>query len=311
MPKLLILSDRAEQYENLIRAAKLPNLEIFAFKNADVKAKIANQCEIVLGYPSLIRDLLPSLAKLRWVQTLSAGVELLLLPSLRRDYVLTNARGVFGELMAEYVFGYLLFHERQIFKHHQLQGKKRWDGSDTGSLRDKTIGLLGVGSIGAHVAKTAKHFGMIVHGYTRSSQSSPDVDVYHHDDLIEFASGVDYLVNIFPNTPETNKLLDASVFDALPKTAIFINVGRGSAVDEKALQAALEQEKIAGAVLDVFDKEPLPKEHPFWTTPNLWITFHTAAPSLPKDISQVFIENYHRYIKDEALNYQVDFERGY
>lgn len=311
MPKLLILSDRAEQYENLIRAAKLPNLEIFAFTNADVKAKIANQCEIVLGYPSLIRDLLPSLAKLRWVQTLSAGVELLLLPSLRRDYVLTNARGVFGELMAEYVFGYLLFHERQIFKHHQLQGKKRWDGSDTGSLRDKTIGLLGVGSIGAHVAKTAKHFGMIVHGYTRSSQSSLDVDVYHHDDLIEFARGVDYLVNIFPNTPETNKLLDASVFDALPKTAIFINVGRGSAVDEKALQAALEQEKIAGAVLDVFDKEPLPKEHPFWTTPNLWITFHTAAPSLPKDISQVFIENYHRYIKDEALNYQVDFERGY
>ena len=311
MSKLLILSDRAEEYENILRAAKLPDLEIFAFTGADVEAKIANQCEIVLGYPSQIRDNLPSLTKLRWVQTISAGIELLLVPDLRRDYVLTNARGGFGDLMSEYVFGYLLSHEKHIFKHRQFQEEKCWDGSDTGSLRGKTIGLLGVGSIGAHIAKTAKHFGMTVHGYTRSSESSPDVDVYYHNDLMEFARGVDYLVNIFPNTPDTQKLLDASVFRALPKTALFINVGRGSAVDEKALQAALEEGKIAGAVLDVFDEEPLPKDHPFWTTPNLWITFHTAGPSLPKNIAHVFIENYHRYIKGEALNYQVDFERGY
>jgi len=311
MPKLLILSDNADEYKNLVRAAKLPDLEIFPYTNADVEANIANQCEIVLGSPSRIRDLLPELRKLRWVQSIWAGVEPLLAPDLRRDYMLTNARGVFGELMSEYIFGYLLSHERRIFERRQAQAEKRWDDSDTGSLRGKTIGLLGVGSIGAHVAKTAKHFGMTVHGYTRSSESSPDVDVYHHDDLIEFARGVDYLVNIIPNTPATQKLLGASVFEALPKTALFINVGRGSAVDEKALQAALESEKIAGAVLDVFDKEPLPKEHPFWTTSNLWTTFHTAAPSLPKDIANLFIENYRRYIKDEALNYQVDFERGY
>ena len=107
MPKLLILSDRAEEYENLIRAANLPDLEIFAFTNADVEAQVANQCEIVLGSPSRIRDNLPSLTKLLWVQTISAGIELLLVPGLRRDYILTNARGVFGELMSEYVFGYL------------------------------------------------------------------------------------------------------------------------------------------------------------------------------------------------------------
>ena len=311
MPKLLILSDRAEEYETLIRAAKLPDLEIFAFTNADVEAEIVHQCEIVLGSPSRIRVLLPSLTKLRWVQTVSAGIELLLMPDLRRDYVLTNARGVFGELMSEYVFGYLLSHERRISERRQAQAEKYWDGSDTGSLRGKTIGLLGVGSIGAHVAKTAKHFGMTVHGYTRSSESSPDVDLYHHDGLIEFARGLNYLVNIFPNTPDTQKLINASIFDALPKTALFINVGRGSAVDEQALQEALESEKIAGAVLDVFDKEPLPEDHPFWTTPNLWMTFHTAAPSLPKDIANLFIENYRRYIKDETLNNQVDFERGY
>ena len=101
MPKLLILSDNADEYEELIRSANLPNLEIFVSTNIDVEAKIANQCEIVLGSPSLIRDLLPDFPKLRWAQSIWAGVEPLLAPDLRRDYILTNARGVFGELLSE------------------------------------------------------------------------------------------------------------------------------------------------------------------------------------------------------------------
>ena len=311
MPKLLILSKKAKAYETLIRAANLPDLEVSASKNAAIESDIANQFEIVLGEPALIRDLLPKLKNLRWAQSIWAGVEPLLAPSLRRDYILTNARGVFGELMSEYVFGYLLSHERRIFERHQAQNKKHWDGSDTGSLRGKTIGLLGVGSIGARLAKTAKHFGMVVHGYTRASQSSPDVDLYQHENLVEFAKGVDYLVNIFPNTPDTRKVVDAAVFEALPKTALFINVGRGSSVDENALLTALEKNVIAGAVLDVFVQEPLPKEHPFWTAPNLLLTFHTAAPSLPKEITDLFVENYHRFIEGKELNHQVDFARGY
>jgi phosphoglycerate dehydrogenase-like enzyme len=105
--------------------------------------------------------------------------------------------------------------------------------------------------------------------------------------------------------------VDSALLSALPSHAIFINVGRGSAVDESALIDALNQNKIAGAVLDVFEQEPLPKDHSFWTTKNLSMTYHTSAPSLPEDITNLFIENYELFDTDQPLKHQVDFERGY
>ena len=312
MPKLLILARKADKYHQLVEAAKLPELELVSTSSVTEATSIGASCEILFGEPSLICEVLPSLKNLHWVQSTWAGVEPLLDPSLRRDYVLTNARGVFGELMSEYVFGYLLAHERRIFKRLQAQQERRWDNTLTGMLRGKTIGLLGVGSIGAHLAKTAKHFGMTVRGYTRASEDCPDVDAYYHGDaLLDFASGLNYLVSVLPNTSETQQIVDAIFLTVLPAHAIFINVGRGSTVDEPALVEALETDKIAGAVLDVFEQEPLPEDHPFWTAPNLLLTFHTSAPSLPEDLTNLFIENYHRFIKGEELKYKVDFERGY
>ena len=319
--KLLILAQDKDQYRALIEEAQLEDLE-FATQPAD-------DVDIVLGEPSRIKAALGSLPALNWAQSIWAGVEPLLDPAARHDYVLTNARGVFGELMSEYVIGYLLAHERKIFQRHEAQKNKLWDESDTGTLRGKTIGLLGVGSIGAEVALTAKFFGMNVRGYTRSSETSTHVDRYYHptlesDSLLSdiqvqqqtavlqsFAHGLDYLVNILPNTKDTRKIINADLLNALPSHALVINVGRGPAVDESALIEALSQNKIAGAVLDVFEKEPLPKDHPFWTTPNLFMTFHTAAPSLAKDISTLFFENYELFLEGQPLKYQVDFEKGY
>jgi len=265
-----------------------------------------------LGEPSLIKATLASLPALNWAQSIWAGVEPLLDPAVRRDYTLTNARGVFGELMSEYVIGYLLVHERKILQRLEAQKNKNWEDSDTGTLRGKTIGLLGVGSIGAEVALTAKFFGMTTRGYTLGSETSKHVDEYYHgNDLLAFANGLDYLVNILPNTNDTKKIINADLLNALPSHALVINVGRGPAVDESALLEALNQNKIAGAVLDVFEQEPLPKEHPFWTTPNLLMTFHTAAPSLAEDISNLFIENYELLLEGKPLMYQVNFEKGY
>jgi len=307
-----------DEYLNLLQRANLPNLEILN-EPAD--------CDIALGEPSRIRDALPNLPNLRWVQSIWAGVEPLLDASLRRDYMLTNARGVFGELMSEFVFGYLLLHEKKMFERYQAQRSRKWEDSDGGMLRGKTLGLLGVGSIGAHLASTAKHFGMTVRGYTRESEASTYIDEYYHPSplpstltgtrprgrggLVDFASGLDYLVCVLPKTSDTNKIVDANLLNALPPHAIFINVGRGNAVDESALIEALNQNKIAGAVLDVFEQEPLPEDHPFWETPNLLLTFHTAAISYPEEIVKLFIENYLLYVKGQPLKYQVDFERGY
>ena len=303
MPNLLLLSRDSEEYKRLIESAQLPDL---ALTSEPV------QSDIVLGEPKMIRDTLPNLPRLKWAQAIYAGVEPLVGPGQRQDYVLTNARGVFGELMSEYVFGYLLFHEKKILERIRSQQSMRWERPESGVLRDKTMGLLGVGSIGAHLAGTAKHFGMTVRGYTRGSESSRHVDRYYHgSDLLEFAKGLDYLVSVLPRTEGTNKLVDADLLNALPAHAVLINVGRGNAVDESALIQALTEGKLAAAVLDVFEQEPLPEGHPFWTTPNLYMTFHTSAISYPEDITKLFVENYQLYIEGKPLKYVVDFERGY
>ena len=303
MPKLLIFSRDANEYRRLIEAAQLPDLEF----TSDLA-----QSDIVLGEPKLIGEALPRLSTLRWAQSIYAGVEPLVEAGQRRDYILTNARGVFGESMSEYVFGYLLFLEKKIPERIRAQKSMQWQRSDPGVLRGKTIGLLGVGSIGAHLAATAKHFGMSVKGFTRESESNAEVDQYFHgNDLLNFAKDLDYLVSVLPRTEATNKIVDAKLLDALPSHAIFINVGRGNAVDEPALVQALNEGKLTAAVLDVFEKEPLPEGHPFWTTPNLYITFHTSAISYPEDLTRLFIENYQLYLKDQPLKHIVDFEKGY
>jgi len=320
MPTLLILASNADEYTRLIESAHLSDLEI---------TSEPGDCDIVLGEPKLIRDALPLLSTAKWIQAIYAGIESLTDSALRRDYILTNARGVFGELISEYVFGYLLFHEKKILERIRAQESKEWQRPESGVLRGKTIGLLGVGSIGAHLASTAKHFGMSVCGFTRGSETSTQVDKYYHPTILEsgsllpknkqeqapalqsFVEGLDYLVTVLPRTQDTNKIVDADLLNALPPHAIFINVGRGNAVDESALVSALNEGKIAAAVLDVFAEEPLPQNHPFWTTPNLLMTFHTSAISYPENITKLFIENYQLYIEGKPLKYRVDFERGY
>ena len=228
MPGLLILSKQADDYRQRVERADLPELELVSASEASAAIPTGADCEIVFGEPSLIREVLPALRHLRWIQATWAGVEPLLDPSLPRDYILTNARGIFGGLMSEYVFGYLLAHERRVFERFQAQMERRWDDTLTGTLRGKIIGLLGVGSIGAHLAATARHFGMTVRGFTRASEDCPDVDTYFHgDDLLEFSKKLDYLVSVLPNTAETRHMVDAELLNELPPHAIFVNVGRG------------------------------------------------------------------------------------
>jgi len=309
---LLILSRRAREYEHLVASAALPDLVITAAAEPADVAPRAAEFDLALGEPSLLRPLLPTLTSLRWIQATWAGVEPLLDPTLRRDYVLTNARGVFGGSMSEYVFAYLLAHERHLLDKYEAQRQQKWDPRPHGTLRGKQIGLLGVGTIGAALARTAKHFAMRVKGYTRESETSADVDAYFHGDrLRDFASDLDYVVAVMPATARTRRLVDADFLRALPPRAVFVNPGRGGVVDEPALAEALDEGRLAGAVLDVFQQEPLPADHVFWRTKNLLITSHTAALSIPEDIAPVFIDNYRRLLRNEPLQHRVDFDLGY
>jgi len=309
---LLILSKDFNSYKQLIETSELPGLTIIAVDDPDEAINIGAESDLLFGEPFLVCQVINHLSNLQWVQTSWAGVEPLLVPGLRRDYVLTNARNVYGAMMSEYVFGYLLMIERRILPRWQSQLKRKWDQRTYGTLKRKRIGLLGVGSIGAHLAITAHHFGMYVHGYTRQSETCSDVDRYFHTgSILEFAAGLDYLVCSLPGTPATKDLVNAAAMSALPHTAWLINIGRGSTVDESALVEALNSSALAGAVLDVFDNEPLAKDHPLWRTPNIYLTFHTAARNYLPDIAGLFIENYLLLISGKSLLYQVDFEENY
>jgi phosphoglycerate dehydrogenase-like enzyme len=309
---LLVLSRHASDYRRRVEDARLPDLEIVSAADAASLPESAAACDLVFGEPSLIATALPALPAVRWVQATWAGIEPLLDPALRRDYMLTNARGVFGALMSEYVFGYMLAHERRLIEKYEEQKSRRWDPRPPGSLRDKRIGLLGVGTIGAALARTARHFGMHVSGYTRASEACEDVGVYcHGNDRAAFAADLDYVVAVVPNTAATRRLVDAEFLAALPRRAVFVNPGRGSIVDEAALAAALSGGRLAAAVLDVFETEPLPADHVLWRTPNVLITSHTAALSAPGDIAPLFIDNYRRLVAGEPLRHRVSFELGY
>ena len=312
MHKLLILSQQAEDYLRLIRDERLADLELLATNDPLEAIDRGRDCDLAFGEPALLSRVLPHLPGLNWMQATWAGVEPLLDPNLRRDYILTNARGIFGELMSEYVFGYLLAHERHIIQRYISQQVGCWNEMAPGTLRGKQIGLLGVGSIGANLARTARHFGMRVRGYTRASESCLEVDVYYHPpDKLTLAKDLDYLVCVLPQITDTRQIVDEALLGVLPRQAVIINVGRGSLLDEAALVEALQSGRIAGAVLDVFMEEPLPPGHIFWRTPNLLITSHTAAPTIPEEIVSLFLFNYHRLVAGEGLIYQVNFELGY
>lgn len=316
MNKLTIISAEAEKYTALIEQQKLPELSISLFTEPDAAARAqVAQSDILMGLPAYLAAVLDDAQQLKWVQSTSAGVEELCAEGVRRDYRLSNVKEVFGPIMSEYVFAYILALERNILEFHQHQQKKewvQWDHYPYRRLSDLTLGVIGVGSIGKHIAMTGKHFGMRVLGMKRSAEPVSGVDeMYQLDQLVEFLPQLDYLVMVLPSTKETKHFVDNEFLALMRADSVFINVGRGSTVDESALLAALQQGRIKNAVLDVFEEEPLSVASSLWQQPGTLLTPHISALSFPEHIATIFVDNYQRYLRGETLSNMVDFERGY
>ena len=312
MNRLLILAADAAKYTALIRAAKLPQLEIqAAVDQASAEALIAG-CNIILGDPPLVEKMLASAHALEWVQSSWAGVDLLCRPDLRRDYVLTGAKDIFGPLISEYVMTYLFAFERQLFTMRINQLKQHWKPMSYRSSKEITLGIVGLGSIGAHLAFTARQFGMRVIGLNRSGRCCENVDQVHTlDDLSGFFREPDYIVLTLPDTPQTRHFINADNLCLMKPSTVLMNVGRGSIINEADLVTALHEGVIGGAVLDVFENEPLAQDSPLWQLPNVFITPHTAAMSFAEDIVRIFVENYKRFIQEQSLSHIIDFDLGY
>ena len=312
MNSILILDKDAPTYLAELELQNLADHDISATSELEEALEMVEQADIIFGQPALIADVLSNAGRLRWVQSTFAGVEPLCRKGLRTDYQLTGVKDIFGTLMREYVLGYILARERSLFKTYENQQHKVWHRIKYRSLADITIGIVGLGSIGKSIAGAADHFDMRVLGMKRTEDEIDGIErLFLPDQIDEFLPQLDYLLLVLPDTPESRNFITRKELGLMKKEAVVINVGRGVTIDQNDLIDALATRQIGGAILDVFDEEPLPPDNPLWRMENVIVTPHNSAYSFPTQVTKIFTENYHRFIEGRPLRYQVDFERGY
>jgi len=295
-----------------MNSADLRQLAFVTASDTSSALELVAPCNIILGDPQLIAEVLASARQLVWVQSSWAGVDYLCQPGLRRDYVLTGVKGIFGPQISEYVMTYLFAFERQVFHMHTNQLQKRWQPLPYRLAQNITLGIIGLGSIGRQLARTARYFGMRVTGLNRSGRPCDDVEkVYTANDLSGFFEEPDYVVLTLPDTPQTRHFINLDVLNMMKPSAVLMNVGRGNLINEDDLIFALRNGVIAGAVLDVFSNEPLAQDSPLWQLNNVYVTPHNAATSFPEDIVAIFVENYQHFIQKEPMRHIIDFDLGY
>ena len=309
--RVLIAEQDYSLYAQLLQQAA-PELQVHTSGDSAQLAQLAADCPVWLGQPDLLATLLRQGHTPQWVQSTWAGITPLLAEGLGRDYRLSRAVGIFGQVMAEYVLTYMLGHEREVMARLVSQVERKWDNRTGQSLVGRKVLIVGAGDIGQTVAQFLQPFGVELYAIASSArEQAPFTEVATLNDLPRLVTQMDYVINLLPNTPETHDLYDAELFALFNPNAVFINAGRGVAVVDADLVEALRLGHLSGAIIDVCRQEPLPAKHPFWTAWGLLLTGHSSAPTSPPMMVQLFIDNLRAYQAGEPLRGEVDFERGY
>ncbi|MDO4484227.1 MAG: D-2-hydroxyacid dehydrogenase [Clostridia bacterium] len=283
----------------------------------DLTQSQVHGADIIIG--NVKPDMIRGTEKLKWLQLNSAGTDGYTAPGvLPAGCLLTNATGAYGLAISEHMMAMLLFLMKKINLYSADQKDHSW--SDHGQVRSvygsRTL-VVGFGDIGSCFARRMHDMGSTVTGIRRSKTEKPDYleGLYQMDSLKEELGKADIVAACLPGTPETKGLFDEAAFAAMKPGAWFINVGRGNAVNQDALLAALQSGHLAGAAVDVTDPEPLPKDHPLWDAPNLLITPHISGQFHLQEtferIIRIAAENLTRFVSGELLKNQVDFATGY
>ena len=278
------------------------------------------------------RELLAASGPLSWVQSPTASLEHYVFPELiEHPCTLTNMRGLFSDVIADHVLGYLLCIVRNIHLYMRQQLQHRWEpiggestrpGNETGPghaspidhahrhLADCTMGIVGVGAIGGEIARRAAAFGMTIRGVDPLVKSLPGVieQVWSPEHLPDLLADSDFVVIAAPHTPHTEKMFRSEQLSQMQPNSWLVNIGRGAIVDLADLTQALQNGTIAGAALDVFEEEPLPPDHPLWDMQNVLITPHIAAasPRVPERHLETLLTNVQNYANGQTLLNVVD-----
>lgn len=281
------------------------------------------EAEVLFDFDHTHRQDLPELApRLRWVQATSAGIGQFVRSAgydARMPHtVFTTASGVHAQPLAEFCLLAMLMFSRNLWQMQRLQAERRWERFAATDLAGRTLGVVGVGRIGAAVARLGKALGMTVLGVKRTPAGVAPAELgcdelYGPDGLGAVLPRSQFLVLVTPHTGETERLLGAAELALLPAGAVLVNIGRGALVDEGALVAALRAGRLGGAALDVFAAEPLPPDSPLWGLPNVLISPHSASTSDRENarITELFCDNLRRYLAGEPLRNVLDTQRLY
>ncbi len=260
------------------------------------------------------RGFLGQFPNLRAILALGAGVDPIPTdPAFPRGVPLLRLVDVgFPQQMAEYAVYAVLRFQRRMGELETLQRRARWDQLDPFFIRDFPVGVMGLGVIGKIVALRLAALGYATAGWTRGPKQVEGIEVFYgQESLAKFLARSRVVVNVLPLTPQTENILDAAAFAAMPGGGYVVNIGRGGHVVERDLIDALDRGLLEGAMLDVFREEPLPASHPFWRHPKIAVTPHVAAPTIASQVQAQVIENIGRLERGEAPVGLVDLDRGY
>ena len=271
-----------------------------------------------MGFAPLLRELWPDATRVRWVHSFSAGLDNVLFPELiESTAVMTNARGVFARSLGEFVIASVLFFAKELRRMIRQQREGVWEPFDVEEVHGQTMGIVGYGEIGRAAAERAHALGMKTIALRRRPELSSDDPLVDRtvgpDGLFDLLREADYVVVSAALTPSTRGMIGEAELNAMKRSAVLINVGRGPVVVESALVRALRENRIKGAALDVFDEEPLPVGHPFYDLENVLLSPHSADHTATwlDEAMQLFVENFERFVKGEPLHNVVDKSEGY
>jgi len=313
---VLLWTDSSAAYLDAIKAAGLADrvaVDTLPRKDRPSADQLARTEALMAG--AVPAGVLPSMPKLRWAQAMSAGVEgWLALPDLPPGLTLTCARGTHTESMPENILAALFHVAKPVATAVENQKRGKWVHTMPQPLTGKTLGILGLGAIGGEVARLASAFGVRVIGTRRRPASIANVaEILPSDRTDEVLAQSDFVLLLLPATPDTDNLIDARRLAKMKPTAWLLNFGRGHLIKDDDLIAAVKARKIAGAMLDVFRQEPLPAEHPFWTTEGIIVLPHIGGPHPERDrfVARLFVDNLGRFLDGVPLKEVVDRAAGY
>ena len=318
---VLVLGDPAEPALSKLAAQLGSDVQVKAGKTTDALGSAVAEARVLFywaGATEDIRGILAGAPKLEWIHTRHAGMDRILFPELIASAIpLTNGSGVFSESLGEFAMLGALYFAKDVPRRLKSKAERRWDVFDNDEVSKQTLGVVGHGDIGRAVAWRAKALGMRVLALRRDT--SPRAGDEHVDRVFpgaalhEMLRECDYVVVAAPLTPETKGLMGKPEFEAMKPGAIIMNVGRGPVIDESAMIEALQNKRIRGAALDVFEVEPLPDNSPLWSMENVLISAHCADHTRDwlDDTVVFFREQFTRWRKGEPLRNLVDKRAGY